>query len=170
LNPTKSIFVKYPRHQGDFSEVGFGTWQSSEDSFCSVQIFWSNNRFLRNSDWHFWNPGMASYPIVPRCLPFFYILFIILKVHPWTVCSDSPRPRGCSNFFPTVLTVVLGPLQLVYNKRLSNIFFTTNYDSVILLIHFILLSHTHEYIAIIYWWYFISLYKVQDINQFASKK
>ncbi len=42
----KFKFVKYPHHQGDFKEVGFGTWQPARSFF---QRFWSHKRSFRST-------------------------------------------------------------------------------------------------------------------------
>jgi hypothetical protein len=56
----RSIYQK----KGVFWEVGVGDWQSMQDSFF-FWVCWLE----RVNDRHFWNPGVFSYAMIPRCHP-----------------------------------------------------------------------------------------------------
>jgi hypothetical protein len=53
LNSRIAIFLKYPHHQGDFREVGFGTWQSGQGSSSEFLV---EQPDLKGTDRRFLNP------------------------------------------------------------------------------------------------------------------
>ncbi len=56
----------YLPNKGKFWEVGVGDGQSMQDSFFE---FADEKVFGRVNDRHFWNHGVFSYAMIPRCLP-----------------------------------------------------------------------------------------------------
>ncbi len=84
--------MKYPGHQDDFRDVGFGTWESSQDNFSEFLV---ERPVLTGTERQFWNPGFVSYAIVPRCRSYSTILIDYR-------CADGrflmlPRGRAVSN-------------------------------------------------------------------------
>jgi hypothetical protein len=66
----RSIYQK-----GKFWNVGVGDWQSMQVTFLSLRM---DKCLERVNDRHFWNPGVFSYAMIPRCGPNSRVCFFIV--------------------------------------------------------------------------------------------
>ncbi len=79
----------------DSEKLGLGI-----DNPCTI-VFFSlrmNKCLKRVNDRHFWNPGVFSYAMIPRCHPnslvffFFFFFFIVTSYSRWVAVGPTPRP------------------------------------------------------------------------------
>ncbi len=97
-----SLPIVLPK-KGKFWEVGVGDWQSMQDSFSWVCGWTSTCRGLMTGI--FWNPGVFSYAMIPRC-----------------------RPNERVFFFFIVASIVYGEYWALYRRWLPVVWFCTLYN------------------------------------------